>query len=114
MTPIQSALGYITPTVKLDERGFPEDPYQFGKNIQWAQDSHIRQYHERKHNVLFNKGRYFETSIYNLKILEEVSSLTDIAIQHNTMIVASWEKLEDFVVAMNCLNIYVEIEIDWI
>ena len=89
----------------------PEDPYKFAKDIESKQ-------HTSKdcgyHKVLFNKGRYFETSIYNKEILTKVSELIQVPISYENMILGSWKKLAEFVIAMNCLNIHVEIDIDWI
>lgn len=98
-------------------RNTPVDPYGFGKSIQYSQTSKHELWgnsYGETQKVLFNKGRYFETSIYNKEVLNEVSKLTDIPVQYNNMIVGSWMKLEDFVIAMNILGIYVKIDIDWI
>lgn len=105
----------ITQTVELEEHlgNFsPKDPWSFGKSIERQQE--FARLKAGTHTILFNKGRYFETSIYNKKVLNEVSELTGIKIQYNNMIVASWKQMEDFVIAMNCLGIAVLINIDWI
>ncbi len=91
-------------------RNTPVDPYKFGKDIEYSQPVNLN----GRHKVLFNKGRYFETSIYDKNILEVVSDLADLPIEYNNMLVGSWTKLEDFVIAMNILGIYVKIDIDWI
>lgn len=107
-------LGNITSSIELEEHcGLqqPKDPYKFANEIQYAQE---RKLTNSTHKILFNKGRYFETSFYDKNICEEVSELIQSPIQYNDMIVASWRKLEDFVIAMNCLEVYVIINIDWI
>lgn len=87
----------------------PKEAWKFAKDIEYSQPIL-----NAKHNILFNKGRYFETSIYNKEILNKVSELTEIPVQYNNMIVGSWKKMEDFVIAMNILGIYVNITIDYI
>lgn len=89
----------------------PKDAYSFGRTIEYNQNESS---YNGIQDVLFNKGRYFETSIYNKEILKEVSELTQIPIQFNNMICASWTKLEDLVIAMNCLGVKVNIDINWI
>jgi hypothetical protein len=89
----------------------PKDPWNFAKAIEYKQDSKLL---NGRHNILFNKGRYFETSIYNKDVLNKISELTNIPIKYNNMIVGSWKQLEDFVIGMNILGIYVDITIDWI
>lgn len=104
----------LTQTVETENHGtlvVPVNPFQFGKAIEAQQD---RLRCDTKHTVLFNKGRYFETSIYDKELLKQVSELAQIPIKYDNMIVGSWRKLEDFVVAMNCFEIYVKIDIDWI
>ena len=104
----------ITQTTELEEHCGnlqPKDPYTFAKFIERQQEYKKL---DANHTILFNKGRYFETSISNKKVLHEVSELINSSIEYNNMIVASWKKLEDFVIAMNCLGIYVNIDIDWI
>lgn len=104
----------ITSTIELEKHGsgfIPKDPYGFATKVQYAQN---KKDCDNEHTILFNKGRYFETSIYNKKVLNEVSELIGSEVQYDTMIVDSWTKLEDFVTAMNCLGYYVKIEIDWI
>lgn len=102
---------FITDTTQLDEHGRPKDPWSFAKEIERNQD---RNNCWTTHKILFNKGRYFETSIYDKKILTEVSELIESPIQFDNMIVDNWRKMEDFVIAMNCMGVYVKIEIDWI
>ncbi len=105
----------ITSTIELEDHNgnsIPKDAWSFGKAIENNQD--YSKLNNGRHNILFNKGRYFETSIYNKDILNEISTLTGIPIQYNNMIVANWKKMEDFVIAMNCLGILVSITIDWI
>lgn len=106
----------ITSTIELEEHCgnlVPKDPWSFAKSVENAQC-----YDELKgamiHSILFNKGRYFETSMYDQSLLNEVSKLINSPIKYNNMIVDSWKKLEDFVIAMNCLNVIVRINIDWI
>lgn len=105
----------ITESIELEEHCGnmqPKDPWKFAKAVESSQE--WRTLGQASHRILFNKGRYFETSIYNKEIINEVSDLTKIPITHNNMLVASWKKLEDFVIAMNCLGIYVSITIDYI
>lgn len=101
----------FTANCLLDNRAYPVDPFKFGKDVQYSQD---RINLEGRHKVLFNKGRYFETSIYNKDLLINIATLVGVPILHGNMIVASWKNLEDFVIAMNIYGYYVEIEIDWI
>lgn len=101
----------ITATMLTDAHGnltIPKDPYKFAKDIECTQDSHGQ--HE-KHMILFNKGRYFETTIRNKELLENVSRLSGIAISYNNMIVGSWTEMEDFVIAMNIYGYYVIIDV---
>lgn len=105
----------ITETIELEEHCGnmqPKEPWKFKDKLQYSQDTKL--INGYSHSVLFNKGRYFETSIYNKEVLREVSELTGIAPQYGNMIVGSWKKLEDFVIAMNCLGIYVKIDLDWV
>lgn len=90
----------------------PDDPYQFAKAIQYSQPR--RSTLPGEHTILFNKGRYFETSIYTPQLLQGICELTGFKPQHTNMIVQSWKDLEDFVIAMNILGIYVDITVDWI
>lgn len=104
----------ITETIELKENiGVlqPKDPYSFAKNIEANQEYNNL---DTRHTILFNKNRYFETTIYNKEVLKEISELTGIPIIYNNIIVAPWYKLEDFVISMNCLGILVKIDIDWI
>jgi hypothetical protein len=104
----------ITSTIELKEHCGtlePKDPWKFAKDIQNSQECKLG---SAKHSILFNKGRYFETSLYNEQLCKEISELIQSPIKYNNMIVDSWLKLEDFVIAMNCLGIYVIINIDWI
>jgi hypothetical protein len=89
----------------------PANPYKFAKAVQFAQEL-SKDYGFQP--VLFNKGTYFEATITNNNILKEVSELINLPIKYSNMIVGSWDKLEDFVIAMNCFNIYVVIDIDYI
>ena len=101
----------ITANTPLDANQKPENPWKFGTDIQYSQPRELLQ---SNHSILFNKGRYFETSIYDKAVLNEISSLTGLEIQYNNMIVASWKDMEDFVIAMNILGFYVKITIDYI
>ncbi len=103
----------ITNTIELEEhlgKQQPKDPYNFARSIECRQEQNLPYIH----TILFNKGRYFETSIYNKQHLIEISELITSPIQYNNMIVDTWRKLEDFVIAMNCLGYYVKIQIEWI
>lgn len=102
----------ITKTIETEEHCgilLPKDPYSFAKAIENAQERDL----SYSLTILFNKGRYFECSP-NRTILQEISELTKLEIQYNTMICGSWKQLEDFVIAMNCLDTYVNITVDWI
>lgn len=102
----------FTSTVTKDKYGRPENAYLFSKSIEYSQPSKNTLWGEQ--SVLFNKGRYFECSVYPSHILKQVSELIGIPIEYTNMIVGTWDKLEDFVIAMNILGIYVKITIDWI
>ena len=65
-------------------------------------------------SVLFNKGRYFEMSIYNKDLLISISKAIKCKIQYNNMLVGSKDKLEALVKAFNKRNYYVNINVDWI
>ena len=88
----------------------PKDPCKFGRSIEYSQPRGL----EGRHKILFNKGRYFETSFYNKELLDALVELTGFKVQYNNMIVQSWKDMEDFVIAMNILGYRVEIDIDWI
>lgn len=105
----------ITSTTFTQSHGtlaVPADPYKFAKAIQYSQPSPYTM--KGDHTILFNKGRYFETTIGNPQILHALCALTGFKAVHGNMIVQSWKDLEDFVIAMNILGIYVDITIDWI
>lgn len=107
----------ITSTAILETssgRTIPKETYKFGKAIQYSQPARYRYNYKGEHRILFNKGRYFETSIYNVELLNAICELTGFKPEFNNMIVQSWRDMEDFVIAMNILGIYVEIDIDWI
>lgn len=89
----------------------PKDPYKFGTAVEMMQD---RSKLTGRHKILYNKGKYFETSFYDLELMKKVSELSETAIEFDDMIVGSWKKMEDFVIAMNIFGYYVKIEIDWI
>lgn len=102
----------ITDTIETEEfcgTLIPKDAWSFAKTIENAQEHNL----SYSLTILFNKGRYFECNP-NRTILKEISELTELEIQYHTMICGSWKKLEDFVIAMNCLDTYVHITIDWI
>lgn len=99
-------------TAKLDERGALLNAWDLKLALLNSQKDLSAGYNPR-HKILFNKGRYFETSLPK-QLLEEVSQLTGITISYNTMIVAGWSMMEDFIIAMNILGWYVDIDLDWI
>jgi D-serine deaminase-like pyridoxal phosphate-dependent protein len=101
-----------TPLEVCNDRTSPKDPYNFGKAIQYSQPR--RSTMNGEHHILFNKGRYFETTICNAQLLHDLYELTGFEPQHTCMICQSWRDMEDFVIAMNILGYYVEIDIDWI
>lgn len=108
-------LGNITLNAETERNGCsyetPKDPYKFATSIQYAQDVMSLQ---NMHTILFNKGRYFETSIQNEDLREFVANYTDLKIEYANMIVGRWDKMETFVQAMNERGYYVRINIDWI
>lgn len=68
-------------------------------------------------DVLFNKGRYFELSIYgsqNKDLLRSMAQATGVKVQYNNMLVGGRNKLERLVKAFNKRGIYVNINLDWI
>jgi len=87
----------------------PRDPFGFASQVQQAQKLSNP---TEKINILFNKGRYFETNPL-LKRTQDYLESQGIKIQYDAA-VDSWKKLEKFVHLMNSLNIYVNINIDWI
>ena len=91
----------------------PKDPWTFGKNLESNQTVDLRTASDAVH-LLFNKGRYFEMTIHNRKLLVSISKAIKSKIKYNCMIVDSWRKLEAIVKAFNKRGIYVSIEIDWI
>jgi hypothetical protein len=97
-------------TVVIDN--VPQDAYQFARQLEAIQPQSLP--YDGKQNVLFNKGRYFETSVYNQEQKEEIANLTGLEIQHSNMFVASWKHLEDFVIACNIIGKRVSIDVDWI
>lgn len=107
----------ITDSVVTKQYGYgkhfidvPVDAYSFGRRIEANQT-------EKEYigtvNVLFNKGRYFEATVPK-SIIHEVHELVYLPISYETMICGSWKKLEDFVIALNCLGYHANITIDWI
>lgn len=105
----------ITSTIELEEHcGFlqPKDPWKFAKDIEVSQPTSLIS--NRSHTILFNKGRYFETTIIDKSLRASISQAIKSKIKYNTMITDSWKKLEAFVKAMNKRNIYIHINIDWI
>ena len=101
----------ITAQTAVDKYNQPESPYKFATSIESAQDA---DYHDPQISILFNKGRYFETSVYGKDIIKELSDLTGIEVQYHNMFVASWRKLEDFVDACNACGYRCVINVDWI
>ena len=107
----------ITDSVVTKQYGYgkhfidvPVDAYSFGKSIIYNQ---CEKEYIGTVNVLFNKGRYFEATVPQ-SIIQEVHELVYLPISYDTMICGSWKKLEDFVIALNCLGYYANITIDWI
>ena len=64
--------------------------------------------------VLFNKGRYFEMSLYNKKLCNSMAQAIKCKIQYNNMLVGPKSKLEALVKAFNKRGFYVNIDVDWI
>ena len=63
----------ITSTIELKEHCGtlePKDPWKFAKDIQNSQECKLG---SAKHIILFNKGRYFETSLYNEQLCKEIA-----------------------------------------
>lgn len=103
----------ITSQAVLEEHcgiNVPKDPWKLGKDIQYSQPHSLN----NNHTILFNKGRYFETSIYDKKLRASIAQAIKSKVKYNTMIVDSWRKLEAFVKAMNKRDYYINIDIDWI
>lgn len=91
----------------------PKDPWKFASNIDSSQT--VTKYDANGTiNVLFNKGRYFETSLPSRSLLVSLSKAIKSKIQYNCMIADSWKKLESFVKACNRRGYYVNLTIDWI
>jgi hypothetical protein len=103
----------FTSTCPVDQHGRPVDPYTFGLNIQHSQPRELAMKGGR-HGVLFNKGRYFETTVYDPELRNKVVNLSGAKVEFGNMVVDKWDKLEDFVIAMNIEGYYVKIDIDWI
>lgn len=64
--------------------------------------------------VLFNKGRYFEMSVYNKELRNSMAQAIKSKVQYNNMLVGPKSKLEALVKAFNKRGYYVNIDIDWI
>jgi len=104
----------ITSQIELEEHlgnQHPKNPYKFVSLLENLQKTHTNSTY---HRVLFNKGRYFETTIMDKVLRSSIACAIKSKIKHNTMIVDSWRKLEAFVKAMNKRGYYVHIKIDWI
>jgi hypothetical protein len=67
----------FTSDCPLDDRKCPKDPFKFGRDIEHSQSYDLH----GSHKILFNKGRYFETSIYDKDLREQVSKLAEIPIK---------------------------------
>jgi hypothetical protein len=102
----------ITSACRLDNNGRPEQPWEFARALEASQPTTLKHYYN--HKVLFNKGRYFETSVYESELRNKISELSGIPISYNTMFVGNWSNLEDFVIAMNICGYRVSIDVDWI
>lgn len=91
------------------------DPYDLKNKINILQSKRIK-YSEREKtlNVLFNKGRYFEMTISDNKLIASISKAIKVKIEFGDMICAGKHKLEALAVALNKRNIYLNITIDWI
>ena len=66
------------------------------------------------HTILFNKGRYFETTLPNQALRVSIAKAIKCKLQYKTMTIGSWKKLESFIKAMNKRGYYVYISLDWI
>jgi len=64
--------------------------------------------------VLFNKGRYFEMSVFDNKLRTSISKAIKSKVQHRNMLVDSKIKLESLIKAFNKRGYYVDINLDWI
>jgi len=71
---------------------------------------------ERHNNVsvLFNKGRYFEMSVYNKPTRSSIAQAIKCKVQYSNMLVGPKTKLEALVKAFNKKGVYVVIKVDWI
>jgi len=106
----------ITKAVKTEDHlgnQVPVNPWKLGMDIQCSQDTALIRTGEI-HTVLFNKGRYFETTIHDANLRRYIAQAIKSKIKYKTMIVDSWRKLEAFVKAMNNKGYYIKINIDWI
>lgn len=92
------------------------EPYDFVAAINKEQfktidclgrDGHTNQ------SVLFNKGRYFELSMYDRDLLVSISKAIKCKIEYG-MICGPKSKLPALAKALNKRNMYLKIKIDWI
>lgn len=101
----------ITNKVELDKFNTPKDPWKFAREIESSQGRSND--YKSNHSILFNKGRYFETTLYSKKLTASIAQAIKVKTQYG-MVVASWKHLESFVKAMNKRGYYIKINIDWI
>lgn len=105
----------ITDTIETTEHCdiiVPQNPWEFAGLIQASQKRPLDIYSITVY-ILFNKGRYFEVTVPT-PVIKKLEELTGLECKFETMFCASWTKLEDFVIALNCLGIYAKIKCDWI
>lgn len=64
--------------------------------------------------VLFNKGRYFEMSIYDTKLRASIAQAIKCKVEFGNMICGPKSKLEALSKAFNKRNYFLKINVDWI
>ena len=104
----------ITSTIETEEHLGnlqPKDPWDFAKTIERTQTVEST---TDGISLLFNKGRYFEMSVYDHKLLVSISKAVKIKIECRNMLCGSWRKLEAPVRAFNKRGVYVRIDVDWV
>ena len=78
------------------------------------QDSRMQNGYAKSVSVLFNKGRYFETSVYDKDLIRSMSKAVKVKIQYDSMLMGNPSKLSSLVKAFNKRGIHVNLTLDWI
>ena len=90
----------------------PTDPIEVARLIAKIQlESKVS--HSNVVFILFNKGRYFETSIHSHSLLVSLSKAIKVKIQFNNMLAGSPTKLVALVKALNKRGYYASVKLDW-